>query len=80
MQTVAASLGWGGNPLRLAEVPEAFWQTVSPEVHSQINEFLFEQVCSSDTLQVHVRLLLEASHSHQYSVASCCATHVSNMK
>lgn len=46
MQTVAASLGWGGNPLRLAEVPEAFWQTVSPEVHSQINEFLFEQVRS----------------------------------
>lgn len=44
VQAVAANMGWGGNPMRLAEVPEAFWQTVSPEVHSNINEYLFEQV------------------------------------
>ncbi|GLI62195.1 hypothetical protein VaNZ11_004787, partial [Volvox africanus] len=43
MQTVAANLGWGGSPMRLAEVPEAFWKTVSPEVHTQITEYLFEQ-------------------------------------
>jgi hypothetical protein len=44
VQAVAANMGWGGNPMRLAEVPEAFWQTVSPEVHSHISEYLFEQV------------------------------------
>ncbi|GIL68856.1 hypothetical protein Vafri_22076, partial [Volvox africanus] len=43
MQTVAANLGWGGSPMRLTEVPEVFWKTVSPEVHSQITEYLFEQ-------------------------------------
>ncbi|EFJ51359.1 hypothetical protein VOLCADRAFT_116368, partial [Volvox carteri f. nagariensis] len=43
MQTVAANLGWGSSPMRLTEVPEAFWKTVSPEVHSQIAEYLFER-------------------------------------
>ncbi|PNH12051.1 hypothetical protein TSOC_001046 [Tetrabaena socialis] len=38
-----SSMGWGSSPLRLAEVPEAFWKTVSPAVHSQIAEFIFDQ-------------------------------------